>query len=94
MKQYVAVESLTDEAGQVRPTCVRWEDGRRFEIQAVLDVRRAASLKAGGTGLRYLCQIGGRTTFLYYEDPKWFVDALGADEKKTAAASRDAERSL
>lgn len=47
MKQYVAVEARFDEGGGVRPLCVIWEDGRRFPVDRVMDVRRAASLKAG-----------------------------------------------
>lgn len=39
-----------------------------------MDVRRAASLKAGGTGLRYRCLIGGRERYLFFEDPRWFVE--------------------
>lgn len=75
MKKYVAVELWMDTAGAMHPTCVIWEDGRRFEISCVTDVRRAASLKAGGTGIRYRCCVGRKETYLYYEDPKWFVDA-------------------
>ena len=60
--------------GNITPISVVWEDGRSFEIDRVLDVRRAASLKAGGIGVRYLCRISGRETFLYYEDPRWFVE--------------------
>lgn len=46
-----------------------------FEIDKVLDCRRAASLKAGGVGMRYIIQIGKRQSYLYYEDPRWFVEA-------------------
>ena len=60
--------------GNITPISVVWEDGRSSEIDRVLDVRRAASLKAGGIGVRYLCRISGRETFLYYEDPRWFVE--------------------
>lgn len=60
--------------GNITPISVVWEDGRGFKIDRVLDVRRAASLKAGGIGVRYLCRISGRETFLYYEDPRWFVE--------------------
>ena len=74
MKKYVSVECRFDEEGKIRPTAVLWEDGRRFLIDRVLDVRRAASLKAGGSGMRYQCEIGGRTTYVYFEDPRWFVD--------------------
>lgn len=75
MKIYVAVELTIDEAGIMHPRSVLWEDGRKFEISSVSDVRRAASLKAGGSGIRYTCRIGRKDTYLYYEDPKWFVDA-------------------
>lgn len=75
MKTYVAVELTTDETGAMHPNRIIWEDGRKFEITSVSDVRRAASLKAGGCGLRYTCRIGSRDTYLYYEDPKWFVEA-------------------
>lgn len=74
MKTYVAVELIVDEAGGNHPRCVIWEDGRRFEIGSVSDVRRAASLKGGGRGLRYTCRIGARDAYLYFEDPRWFVD--------------------
>ncbi|MDO4573214.1 MAG: hypothetical protein Q4C13_07580 [Clostridia bacterium] len=77
MKTYVAVEALFDTEGGMHPKCVIWEDGRRFEITQVSDVRRAASLKAGGTGLRVRCRIGRRETYLYFEDPRWFVDSEG-----------------
>lgn len=36
---------------------------------------RAASLRAGGVGLRYTCIINGKTSHLFYEDNnKWFVE--------------------
>jgi len=78
-KQYVEVTALHDEEGLVAPLAIKWEDGRRFEIDEVLDRRRAAALKVGGTGTRYLVRIGGRETFLYYEDPRWFVEAIVPD---------------
>ena len=45
-----------------------------IKIDRVLDVRRAASLKAGGIGLRYTIRIHGKATHLYFEDPQWFVE--------------------
>ncbi|MGI6046137.1 MAG: hypothetical protein ACOYCA_04775 [Eggerthellaceae bacterium] len=75
-KRYVEVLSLCDEDGVVAPISIIWEDGRTFEIDRVLDVRQAASLKVGGTGVRYLIRIGERTTYLFYEDPRWFVEEI------------------
>lgn len=75
MKVYVGVESYTDEDGHTRPHFVHWRDGRRFEIQKVLDERRAVSINAGGRGIRYTCLIEGRKRFLFFEGPRWFVEA-------------------
>lgn len=73
-RRYVAVTARTDEDGRTVPLSITWEDGRVYEIDRVLDMRQAASLKVGGNGLRYLVRIGNAETFLYYEGPRWFVE--------------------
>ncbi|NTU88686.1 MAG: hypothetical protein HGA54_02110 [Actinobacteria bacterium] len=73
-KQYVEVIARFDEEGNMTPLEIKWEDGRTFEIDRVLDARRAASLKVGGIGVRYLCEIASRQTYLFFEDPAWFVE--------------------
>ncbi|MPM76218.1 hypothetical protein SDC9_123215 [bioreactor metagenome] len=50
-KVYVAVLAAFTEDGQMIPRRIRWEDGRLYDIERVLDVRPAASLKAGGQGV-------------------------------------------
>ena len=75
-KRYVEVISRTDEDGAVRPMSITWPDGRVFAIDQVLDVRRAASRKVGGTGMRYLVRIGRTETCLFYENPRWFVEEV------------------
>lgn len=75
MKQYVSVTAIFDEDGNLLPINIVWEDGRKFPIDKVTDVRYAASLKAGGAGIRYTCQIGGKERYLFLEDQRWFVDA-------------------
>ncbi len=75
-KHYVEVLARTDEDGNVSPVSVTWSDGRVFEIDRIMDVRQAASLKVGGTGLRYLVRIGQRTTYLFFENPRWFVEEI------------------
>jgi len=50
------------------------DDGRRFEVDRVLDVTKAASLKAGGRGTRYKCRIRGKEIYLFFDDEKWFVE--------------------
>ena len=74
-KVFVQVNADFDKDGRVFPRSIVWEDGRSFCVDRILDVRPAPSLKAGGSGMRYTCRIGRKDTYLYYEDPKWFVDA-------------------
>lgn len=58
----------------MRPLILWWDDGRKYEIDRVLDVRRAASLKAGGIGIRYTCRILGKERYLYLDEDKWYVN--------------------
>ena len=51
------------------------QHGHVYEIQKVTDVRRAASLKAGGAGIRYTCIVDGKESHLFYEDNNmWFME--------------------
>ena len=79
-KRYVEVVARTGTDGRVMPLSIIWEDGRCFDVDCVTDVRRAASLKVGGSGVRYICEIRGTRTFLYFEDPLWFVEEKLAQE--------------
>jgi hypothetical protein len=74
-KVYVEVILKQDVDGNKRPLSIRWEDGQVFEVDRLKDVRRAASLKCGGCGLRYTVVIDGKETYLFEEDNKWFVEA-------------------
>lgn len=73
-KIYVRVRSETDTDGHVLPTHIIWADDRVFPVDRVLDVRRRASTKAGGLGIRYTVRIQGHDRYLFYEDPRWFVE--------------------
>ena len=73
-KVYVEVTAKFDTEGNITPLSVTWEDGTVYEIDRILDKRRAASLKAVGIGMRYTCRILGQRSYLYYEEPRWFVE--------------------
>lgn len=74
-KVYVDVVAEFTKDGTLLPKSIKWEDGNVFEIQRITDVRRAASLKAGGVGMRYTCVICGQQKHLFYEDNNmWFVE--------------------
>jgi len=73
-KRYVTVVSKTSDEGVVSPLQVVWDDEHTYVIDRVLGSVRAASLKVGGKGLRYQVEIAGQQSFLFYEDPRWFVE--------------------
>lgn len=74
-KVYVDVNATFTKDGRLLPKSFVWEDGMTYEISRVRDIRRAASLKAGGAGVRYTCMADGREVYLFYEDNNmWFVE--------------------
>ena len=77
-KVYVDVNEDRHKDGGITPRSFVWEDGNRYKIDKVLNVRPAASLKAGGVGLRYTVRVGGRETYLFLEEDKtgakWFME--------------------
>jgi len=75
VKVYVDVTAEFSKDGILTPKSFVWKDGRIYEIQRVKDMCRAASLKAGGVGMRYTCVIDGKDSYLFYEDNNmWFVE--------------------
>ena len=74
MKINLQVNADFDLDGNIRPRTITWEDGRVFEIDRILDVRRAASLKAGGLGIRYICRIRGKEVRLFNDEGHWFME--------------------
>lgn len=71
---YVDVLTLFDKEGNIIPVSIKWEDGKFFDIDKVIQVKRAPALKAGGMGMRYACSVEGKETYLFFEDPRWFVE--------------------
>ena len=68
MKINLKVQAEFDIDGSIRPTSIVWEDGRVFAIDRILDIRRAASLKAVGMGMRYTCRICGKVVNLFNDE--------------------------
>lgn len=60
--------------GIIKPLTITWEDGRKYSVDKVLDVRVAASLKMGGQGRRYTCRIHGKEVFLFHDSGQWFIE--------------------
>lgn len=79
-KVYVGVQAHFDPEGNILPEVIEWEDGTNFEVDKVLHITPAASLKAGGTGLQYRVRITGKESYIWLEDHgpyklRWFVEA-------------------
>ena len=86
-KVYVRVTSVTEADGRMFPKCLYWEDGQKYKIDKISDVKEAASMKAGGCGVRYTIWIDGKQTYLFFERNasvtgnnigRWFVERKGA----------------
>lgn len=74
IKVYVGVTASFSPDGKITPLFVAWEDGSRYEIDEVVDIRQAPSLRGGGLGLRFTVRIGARSTYLWFERDRWFVE--------------------
>ena len=83
LKVYVAVKADFREDGSMLPKEITWEDGEKYKIDRVTDIRQAAAMKAGGQGDRYTVMIGGHQSYLFFERSanltgnnigRWFVE--------------------
>lgn len=73
-KMIVSVKAQFDVFGRLTPISFCWEDGIQYDINKVLDRRRATSLRAGGSGMRYTCKAAGRIIYLYNDDNIWYIE--------------------
>lgn len=74
-KKYVDVICLNDQAGNIKPLYLIWDEDRKIPILKVKEICPRASLKVGGSGLRYTCVFeNNRTRHLYLDRGKWFVE--------------------
>lgn len=83
LKVYVEVEVCFREDGVMLPRLIVWENGLRYGIDRVSDIRQASAAKAGGQGDRYTVWINGRQGYLFFERNsslsgntigRWFVE--------------------
>ena len=80
---YVAVRADFREDGIMLPRIIKWEDGKNYIIDRVIDIRQAAAMKSGGQGDRYTVMISGKQSYLFFERSasitgniigRWFVE--------------------
>ena len=82
-KVYVEVKADFREDGLMLPREITRENGHKYGIDRVTDVRPAAAMRAGGQGDRYTVMIGGHQSYLFFERStnlagnnigRWFVE--------------------
>lgn len=76
-KFYVQVKAVFHKDGRLMPISFVWEDGREYNIDRIMDITQAASLKAGGNGMRYTCSVSGKQAYLFFEKDRWFMERRG-----------------
>jgi len=89
-KKYVDVIVCDNADGTKEPIAIWWDKDVLYKIDKFTDVHPRASMKAGGSGIRYTCMIDGHEKFLWYEEDRWFVEAKGEeaiDEHSTVQVS-------
>ena len=74
MKEYISVLVLMDKSGKLIPKQIIWENDKKYDIDKVIDVRMAASLKAGGVGVRFRVMVNGQIRDLFLDDYRWFIE--------------------
>lgn len=72
-KTFVDVILRQDKTGKTHPLSLVFDDVS-YQITRVKDVRRAASTKVGGTGIRYTIEVLGKESYLYEDEGRWFVE--------------------
>lgn len=74
-RKYVDVICLNDQAGNVTPLFLIWNENRKIPIIKIKEICPRASLKVGGSGLRYTCVFdNNRIRHLFFDRGKWFVE--------------------
>ena len=82
-KVYVQVSADFNIDGVMLPRVLIWENGEKYLIDRVVDIRQAAARKAGGQGDRYTIEVRGQISYLFFERVpqltgnvigRWFVE--------------------
>ena len=82
-KVYVQVNADFNTDGVMLPRELIWENGEKYLIDRVVDIRQAAARKAGGQGDRYTIEVRGQISYLFFERVpqltgnvigRWFVE--------------------
>lgn len=73
-KRYIDVVTMINKSGELTPLMLVWDNGVKYKIDKVVEVRNAAS-QVGGCGILYRCQVGGVERNLFFERNRWFIES-------------------
>ena len=71
-KEYIKVRADHQLDGRIIPIKFRAEEGPTYIIDRIIDIRQAPSLKAGGQGTRYTCEVEGQIIYIFHDRSLWF----------------------
>lgn len=78
-KVYVGVLLHVDSDGNMKPVAIEWENGIRYEISKITDVRQTPPRYVGGMpAMRYTVLVSGYVRELYHETyyRRWYVEKM------------------
>ena len=73
-KRYVDVVALIDKEAKITPLFIIWDNGVKYSIDKIIDIRNATS-QVGGCGVLYKCQINNQTRNIFLERNRWFIES-------------------
>lgn len=73
-KKYINVVTMITKEAKLTPIFIIWDNGVKYHIDKVKEIRPAAS-KLGGCGILYRCMIEGKERNLFYEVNRWFIES-------------------
>ena len=76
-KVYIKVSAVFGSDGTVLPTAITWENGNQYQIDEVLGIRQAVSMRSGGTGDKYKIKVQCKERYLFFERPQESAESIG-----------------
>ena len=80
-KEFVDVMAVHwSETGEIDPKRIHFKNGTVLIVSRVFTVTRAASLRAGGQGMRYECRVANEKDglmfriYLFHDGDYWFIE--------------------
>lgn len=83
IKVYVNVRVDFNPDGRMMPRRITWENGEKYTVDRVVDIKPAPALRSGGQGDRYTIIVNGIQSYIWFERSaditganlgKWFVE--------------------